>query len=86
MQIAASSRLETRAISFVFKKTTGGDQNAPEAKACPRFICRNRIEEKRMKKYVKPSLTALGLLREVTKFSGCPAGYFPFEGHCQPDV
>ena len=23
-----------------------------------------------MKKYVKPSLTALGLLREVTKYSG----------------
>jgi hypothetical protein len=25
-----------------------------------------------MKKYTKPSLTALGLLRDVTKFSGCP--------------
>jgi hypothetical protein len=25
-----------------------------------------------MKKYMKPSLTALGLLRDVTKFSGCP--------------
>jgi hypothetical protein len=26
-----------------------------------------------MKKYVKPSLTGLGLLRDVTKFSGrCP--------------
>jgi len=24
-----------------------------------------------MKKYVKPSLTGLGLLRDVTKFSGC---------------
>jgi hypothetical protein len=24
-----------------------------------------------MKKYVKPSLIGLGLLREVTKFSGC---------------
>jgi hypothetical protein len=27
-----------------------------------------------MKKYVKPSLTGLGLLRFVTKFSGCPNG------------
>ena len=25
-----------------------------------------------MKKYAKPSLVALGLLRDVTKFSGCP--------------
>ena len=24
-----------------------------------------------MKKYVKPALTGLGLLRDVTKFSGC---------------
>jgi hypothetical protein len=24
-----------------------------------------------MKKYVKPSLTGLGLLRDVTKYSGC---------------
>ena len=24
-----------------------------------------------MKKYIKPSLVGLGLLREVTKFSGC---------------
>ena len=28
-------------------------------------------EENNMKKYVKPSLIGLGLLREVTKFSGC---------------
>jgi hypothetical protein len=25
-----------------------------------------------MKKYMKPSLKELGLLRDVTKFSGCP--------------
>jgi len=30
-----------------------------------------------MKKYVKPSLTGLGLLRVVTKFSGCiPSSFF----------
>lgn len=28
-------------------------------------------KENNMKKYVKPSLTGLGLLRDVTKFSGC---------------
>jgi hypothetical protein len=28
-------------------------------------------KEMSMKKYIKPSLTALGLLRDVTKFSGC---------------
>jgi hypothetical protein len=28
-----------------------------------------------MKKYVKPSLTGLGLLRDVTKFSGCHYTY-----------
>jgi hypothetical protein len=28
-------------------------------------------KENNMKKYVKPSLIGLGLLREVTKFSGC---------------
>jgi hypothetical protein len=27
-----------------------------------------------MKKYIKPSLVGLGLLRDVTKYSGCPAG------------
>jgi hypothetical protein len=27
-------------------------------------------QERQMKKYVKPSLTGLGLLRDVTKFSG----------------
>jgi hypothetical protein len=28
-----------------------------------------------MKKYIKPSLVGLGLLRDVTKFSSCPRGY-----------
>jgi hypothetical protein len=35
-----------------------------------------------MKKYIKPSLKGLGLLRVVTKFSGCPPGELPFEGGC----
>ena len=35
-----------------------------------------------MKKYVKPSLKELGLLRVVTKFSACPTGEAPFEGGC----
>lgn len=35
-----------------------------------------------MKKYTKPSLTGLGLLRVVTKFSGCPAGEVSIEGRC----
>jgi hypothetical protein len=34
-----------------------------------------------MKKYTKPSLTALGLLRDVTKFSG----YCPPIGTLRPD-
>jgi hypothetical protein len=30
-----------------------------------------------MKKYIKPNLTALGLLRDVTKFSACiPSSFF----------
>jgi hypothetical protein len=32
-------------------------------------------QERHMKKYVKPSLTGLGLLRDVTKFSGCRFTY-----------
>jgi hypothetical protein len=40
-----------------------------------------------MKKYVKPSLKGLGLLRVVTKFSGCPAGEFPVPGYgCLPTI
>ena len=30
-----------------------------------------QYKEIHMKKYIKPSLVGLGLLREVTKFSGC---------------
>lgn len=37
-----------------------------------------------MKKYVKPSLKELGLLRVVTRFSSCPRGEVPFEGGCVP--
>jgi hypothetical protein len=50
-------------------------------------IRRNYIrEEMFMKTYTKPSLTALGLLRRVTKFSGCPAGesYLPGSGCVAP--
>jgi hypothetical protein len=32
-----------------------------------------------MKKYVKPSLIGLGLLREVTKFSACRATWISCE-------
>jgi len=32
---------------------------------------KSKEEEKRMKKYVKPCLTALGLLREVTQRFSC---------------
>ncbi len=32
-----------------------------------------------MKRYVKPSLTGLGLLREVTKFSACNAEWVTCE-------
>jgi hypothetical protein len=39
-----------------------------------------------MKTYTKPSLRNLGLLRVVTKFSGCPAGELPFEGRCVAGV
>jgi hypothetical protein len=40
-----------------------------------------------MKKYTKPSLTELGLLRVVTKFSGCPAGGVSIPGYgCVPLV
>ena len=35
-----------------------------------------------MKRYTKPSLTALGLLRVVTKLSSCPPGEVSFEGRC----
>ena len=35
-----------------------------------------------MKKYVKPSLKGLGLLRVVTKFSGCPTGERDINGTC----
>jgi len=34
-----------------------------------------------MKKYIKPSLTGLGLLRDVTKFSGC--GIWIYD-NCRP--
>jgi hypothetical protein len=39
-----------------------------------------------MKKYVKPSLVALGLLRVVTKFSHdgiCPPGEYYSNGECR---
>jgi len=38
-----------------------------------------------MKKYVKPSLTGLGLLRVVTKFSVgiCPPGEYYSNGECR---
>ena len=39
-------------------------------------------EERCMKKYIKPSLKGLGLLRVVTKFSGCPAGEIPSTRGC----
>jgi hypothetical protein len=39
-----------------------------------------------MKKYVKPCLKELGLLRVVTKFSGCPNGEVLFEGRCTAGV
>jgi len=35
-----------------------------------------------MKKYTKPSLKGLGLLRVVTKFSGCSDGEVLFDGRC----
>jgi len=35
-----------------------------------------------MKKYVKPSLKELGLLRTVTKLSTCPDDEVRFEGAC----
>ena len=35
-----------------------------------------------MKKYVRPSLKGLGLLREVTKFSACPPGFINENGVC----
>jgi len=35
-----------------------------------------------MRKYEKPSLTRLGLLRAVTKFSTCPRGEVDIEGKC----
>jgi hypothetical protein len=31
-----------------------------------------------MKKYMKPSLTGLGLLRNVTQFSNCRIGNYPY--------
>jgi hypothetical protein len=40
-----------------------------------------------MKKYIKPSLTGLGLLRVVTKFSVhdgiCPPGEYYSNGECR---
>jgi hypothetical protein len=35
-----------------------------------------------MKKYVKPSLTGLGLLRDVTKFSGTKCDGIEINGRC----
>jgi hypothetical protein len=35
-----------------------------------------------MKKYTKPSLTALGLLRVVTKLSACPGDEVRYQGQC----
>jgi hypothetical protein len=37
---------------------------------------KSRCQEMLMKKYTKPCLKELGLLREVTKFSGCPTEAF----------
>ncbi len=39
-----------------------------------------------MKKYAKPSLKELGLLRMVTKFSSCPDDESRFNGVCVPFV
>ena len=35
-----------------------------------------------MKKYIKPSLKELGLLRSVTKFNRCEG--FEYDGKCYP--
>jgi hypothetical protein len=35
-----------------------------------------------MKKYSKPSLKELGLLRVVTKFSSCPTGEVKINNEC----
>jgi hypothetical protein len=47
----------------------------------------NLREEMLMKKYMKPSLKGLGLLRVVTKFSVhdgiCPPGEFYSNGECR---
>jgi hypothetical protein len=45
----------------------------------------NRGDES-MKNYTKPSLRVLGLLRAVTKFSGCPAGELSVNGVCYPFI
>jgi hypothetical protein len=49
------------------------------------WICKkSHREEKLVKKYVKPSLRELGLLRVVTKLSSCPVGEAMLDGKCAP--
>jgi hypothetical protein len=72
VQIPAGPAARSRAIFSVFKKIKVGNHRASIPLQGGVF----------MKKYTKPSLTALGLLRVVTKFSACPGNEVPYQGTC----